>query len=141
MFTDFWHEKLVPLGRLFGHLFVLFLFSGLRDTKKGGPGGPSKLDPFFGRFWSLPGGPQEGSRLHGSSIFTFAAGPKKGSKMGAKMERFGLPNPNYTHFGAPFVRNWCPKSCIAKREGKNASSAHPCGRPGGMRRGNEGKGG
>ena len=63
----------------------------------------------------LPGGPQEGSRLDGSSIFTFAAGPKKGSNMGAKMEPFGLPNPNYTHFGAPFMRNWCPKSCIEKR--------------------------
>ncbi len=41
--------------------------------------------------------------------------PKKGSKMGAKMQRFALPNPNYTHFGAPFVRKWCPKSCIEKR--------------------------
>ncbi len=31
------------------------------------------------------------------------------------MEPFGLPNLNYTHFGPPFVRNWCPKSCIEKR--------------------------
>ena len=37
--------------------------------------------------------------------FHFLAGPKKGSKMGAKMEPFGLPNLNYTRFGAPFVRN------------------------------------
>ncbi len=29
-----------------------------------------------------------------SSILTFTAGPKKGSKMGANMEPFGLPNPN-----------------------------------------------
>ncbi len=25
------------------------------------------------------------------------------------MGPFGLPNPNYTHFGAPFVEKWCPK--------------------------------
>ncbi len=30
------------------------------------------------------------------------------------MEPFGLPNPNYTHFGLPFGRNWGPKSCIEK---------------------------
>ena len=69
-------------------------------------------------FWPILGSarrPQEGSRVHGSSIFTLAAGPKKGSEMGAKMEPFGLPDPNYTHFGAPFVRNWCKKSCIEKR--------------------------
>ena len=99
-----------PSGRLLGHLFGLF-FSGPRDTKKGGPGGPSKIVPFFGRFWGLPGGPQEGSRLHGSSIFTFAARPKKGSKMGAKMKRFGLPNLSYTHFGPPFVRQRCQQNC------------------------------
>ena len=86
-------RKRSPFGGAFGTLFgTFFRVSG--TLKKEGPGGPSKLDPFFGRFWSLPGGPQEGSRLHGSSIFTFAAGPKKRSKMGAKMERFGLPNPN-----------------------------------------------
>ena len=85
------------------------MFFGAPGTlKKGGPGGPSKLDQIFGRFGGLPGGPQEGSRLDGSSTFTFAAGPKKGSKM----ERFGLPNQNYTHFGPPFVRNRGPKSCI-----------------------------
>ncbi len=95
-----------------GHLFGTFFVWSLRDTKKGGLGGPSKLDPFFVRFWGLPGGPQEGSRLDGSSIFTFVAGPKKGSKMGAKMEPFGLPNPNRTYFGAPFGRNRGPKSCI-----------------------------
>ena len=96
-------ESLIPFGRLLGHLFGTFFFSGLRGTKKGGPGGPSKLDPFLDGCWCLPGGSQEGSRVHGSSIFTFSAGPQKGSKMGAKMERFGLPNPSYTHFGAPWV--------------------------------------
>jgi hypothetical protein len=57
-----------------------FFFWSLRDTKKGGPGRPSKIEPFFGRCWGLPGGPQEGSRLDGSSIFTFAAGPKRAPK-------------------------------------------------------------
>ena len=114
VFSDFRHESIVPFGRLLGHLFGTFYFSSLRDTKKGCPGGPSKLDPCLGRFWGLPGGPQEGSRLDGSSIFTFAAGPKKGSKMEPKMEPFGLPNPNYAHFGLPFGRNRGPKSCIKK---------------------------
>ncbi len=63
----------------------------------------------------LPGGPQEGSLSGDSSILTFAAGPQKGSNTEAKIERFGLPNPSYTHFGSPFVRNRCPKSCIEKR--------------------------
>ena len=103
-----------PFWRAFGAPFRHFFWS-LRDTKKGGLGGPSKLDPFFCRFWGLPGGPQEGSRLDGSSIFTFAAGPKKSSKMGAKMEPSGVPNPHYTHFGAPFGRNRGLKSCIEKR--------------------------
>ena len=46
----------------------------------------------------LPGGPQEGSRLGGSSFFTFAAEPKKDSKMGAKMERLGSQSLHYTTF-------------------------------------------
>ncbi len=99
-----------------------FFFWSLRDTKKGGPGRPSKIGPFFGRFWGLPGGPQEGSRLDGSSIFTFAAGPKKGSKMRAKMELFGLPNPHYTHFGASLGRNGCPKRGVKKRLQKTAKN-------------------
>ncbi len=103
-----------PFGEAFGETFSAF-FLGLRDKKKGCLGGPSKTAPFFCRFWDLPGGPQEGSCLHGSSIFIFPARPKKGSNMGGKMERFGHPNPNSTHFGAPFVRNWCQKSCIEKR--------------------------
>ncbi len=57
-----------------------FFFWSLRDTKKGGPGRPSRIGPFFGRCWGLPGGPQEGSRLDGSSIFTFAGGPKRAPK-------------------------------------------------------------
>ncbi len=113
-FERFPDGLVAPLGGLLRHLFGTFFVSGLQDSKKGGLGGASKLDPFFCRLWGLPRGPQEGSRPHGSSIFTFAAGPKKGSKMGAKMEPLGLPNPNYTHFGAPLVRNWCPKSCIEK---------------------------
>ncbi len=51
--------------------------------------------------------------------------PKKGSKMGANMEPFGLPNPNYTHFGPPFLRNWCQKKLIFSRSRKNE--------PGGIR--------
>ena len=42
--------------------------------------------------------------------FPFCSRPKKGSKMGAKMEPFGLQNLNYTRFGAPFGRNWGPKT-------------------------------
>ena len=96
-------------------MFGTSVFSGLRDTKKEGLGARSKLDTLFGGFWGLAGGPQEGSLLHDSSIFTFAAGPKKGSKMGAKMERVGFPNPSYTNFGPPIVRKWCQKNCIEKR--------------------------
>ncbi len=42
--------------------------------------------------------------------FHFCSRPKKGSKMRAKMEPFGLQNLNYTRFGAPFGRNWGPKT-------------------------------
>ncbi len=101
-----------PVWEAFGAQVWLFFCSGLRGTTKGCLRRPSKIVPFFCRFGDLPGGPQEGSRLHGSSIFTFVTGPKKGSKMGAKMDRFGPPNPNYTNFGPPFGRNWGPKSCI-----------------------------
>ncbi len=102
-------------GGLWGPVSAHCFPPGLRDPKQGGPGGPPKLDPFFRRCWGLPGGPQEGSLSGDSSILTFAAGPQKGSNMGAKIERFGHPNPNYTHFGAPFGRNRAPKSCIGKR--------------------------
>ena len=108
-------EKLTHVGELFGHLFGTIFILGLRDAKKGGPGARSKLDLFFDAFRGLPGGPQEGSRLDGSSTFTFAAGAKKGSKMRAKMELFGLPNPHYTHFGAAFGRNGCPKRGVKNR--------------------------
>ncbi len=113
-FERFPDGLVAPFGGLLRHLFGTFFVSGLQDSKKGGLGGASKLDPFFCRLWSLPRGPQEGSRPHGSSIFTFAAGPKKGSKMGAKMEPPGLPNQNYTHFGPPFGINRGPKSWIEK---------------------------
>ncbi len=46
----------------------------------------------------LPGGPQEGSRLDGSSFFTFAAEPKKDSNMGAKMGRLAGQSLHYTTF-------------------------------------------
>ena len=101
--TLFWEAFGPPVRPFFG---------GPLGQQKGVPGGPSKIVAFFDRFWDLPGRPQEGSRLHGSSTFTFAAGSKKGSNMGAKMECFGLPNPNYTNFGVPFGRNRGPKSCI-----------------------------
>ena len=52
----------------------------------------------------LLGEPQEGSRLGGSLIFTFAAEPKKGSKMGAKMERLGSQGRHYTPFCSPMSR-------------------------------------
>ena len=113
--NDF-RAKLPPLLRGFwATCSALLFFSGLRDTKKEGLGARSKLDTLFGGFGGLPAGPQEGSLLHDSSIFTFAAGAKKGSKMRAKMELFGLPNPHYTHFGAPLGRNGCPKRGVKKR--------------------------
>ena len=90
-------KDFLPPGAHFDTFSALF-FRASWILKKRGPGAPSKPDQVFGRFGGLPGGPQEGSRLDGSSIFTFAAGPKKGSKMGAKMEPVGLPNPNYTNF-------------------------------------------
>ena len=94
------------LGLSWSHLGgILGQHTGLLEHILGVNGLSGSWTLRFGRFWDLPRGPQEGSRLHGSSIFTFAAGAEKGSKMGAKMECFGLPNPNYTHFGAPFVRN------------------------------------
>ncbi len=101
--TDFRHEKVSFWDGFWGCFSAHFLFLASGTLKKGCLGGPSKLDPFFSRFWDLPGGPQECSRPHGSSISTFAAGPKKGSKMGANMERFGSPNPNYTAFS---LRCW-----------------------------------
>ena len=70
-----------PGGALWGSFWCMFLETDLRDTEKGGPGARFKLDTLFGGFGGLPAGPQEGSLLHDSSIFTFAAGAKKGSKI------------------------------------------------------------
>ncbi len=52
----------------------------------------------------LPGGPQEGTRLDGSSIFTVVTQPKKGSKKLSKMERFGSQSLHYTPFWSPMYR-------------------------------------
>ncbi len=87
--TDFCDQKESLLGRRLGYLFGTVFFGSLRDTKKGGLGGPSKLDPFFGRIWGLPGGPQEGSRLDGSSIFTLQPDPKRVPKWEPKWSLLG----------------------------------------------------
>ena len=69
---DFRVKNVPLLGGFWGTFLALFSFRLSGTLKKGGPGGPSKLGPSFCRFWGLRGGPQEGSCLHGSSIFTFA---------------------------------------------------------------------
>ena len=71
--------------------------------KRRGLGGLVKLDLFLDRFWG-PGGRQEGSHIDGSSIFTFAAGPRKGSKIGGKMDPCGHPKRHFAHLGLPFAR-------------------------------------
>ena len=57
--------------------------------------------------------------------FHFCSRPKKGSKMGAKMEPFGLQNLNYTRFGAPFGRNWGPKTEKKKGHEKCSKKVTP----------------
>ena len=92
----------LPRGAHFDTVSALFSFRASGTLKKGGPGGPSKLDAFFCPFGGLPGGPQEGSLCSDSSILTFAAGPQKGSKMEPKWSHFGSPRGHYTHFGGNF---------------------------------------
>ena len=89
-FHRFPARKSSPFWGAFGTPFRRMLFFRASGTlKKGGPGGPSKLDPFFCRFWDLPGGPQEGSRLHGSSIFTLQPDPKRAPKWEPKWSLLG----------------------------------------------------
>jgi len=109
------YKKRVSLGSFWGTFSALFSFRPSRIVKKEAPGGPSKPDLFFYRFWGLTGGRQEGSRVSESAIFAFSVGPQFCSKMGAKMERFGLPNPNYTNFWAPWAGIWRPKRSIGNR--------------------------
>ena len=52
----------------------------------------------------LPGGPQEGSRLDGSSFFTFAAKPKKGLQNGSQNGAFGEPKSPLYYFLDDFLR-------------------------------------
>ena len=113
-FRRFSHEPVTPWAALFDTFSERFFFSSFRDTKKGGPGGPPKLDPFFGPFGGLPGGPQEGSLCSDSSILTFAAGPKKGSKMEPKWSHLGSPRGHYTHFWGNFFAQKAP--CWVKFE-------------------------
>ena len=80
-------EKLTLLRGLLGHLFVLFVRASRTHKKVSRRAfGNSTV---FSRFWDLPGGPQEGSRLHGSSTFTFTAGPKKAPKWEPKWSALG----------------------------------------------------
>ncbi len=94
-----------PFGGAFGAPFRHIFFSGLRDTQKGGSWRAFKTRPVFLSIWGSARRASGGFPCTRELNFHFAAGPKKGSKMGAKMEPFGLPDPNYTNFGAPFVRN------------------------------------
>ncbi len=113
-------DSLLPFGELFGHLFGIFLCRASGTVKKGVWEGHSKLDSFFGRFWALPGGPQEGSRPDGSAIFTFASGHKKGSKMGAKMECFELPMRTIREIGAQEAASeiWWYFDCLGRPWGR-----------------------
>ena len=88
-----------PFGGAFGAPFRHIFFRASGTLKKGGPGGPSKLDPFFGRFGDLPGGPQEGSLCSDSSTLTFAAEPKKGSILGAFCRA-------WVYFWRPWLHFW-----------------------------------
>ncbi len=47
--------------------------------------------------------------------FHFCSRTQKGLESGSQNGTFWAPKSDYTHFGAPFVRNWCQKSCIEKR--------------------------
>ena len=56
---------------------TLFHFRPSRTQKKWDPRGHSRKTHFGIDFLGFPKGPQEGSRVHGSSIFTFAAEAEK----------------------------------------------------------------
>ena len=94
-------ELFLPRGAHFDTFSALFSFRASGTLKKGGPGGPSKLDAFLGPFGGLPGGPQEGSLCSDSSILTFAAGSQKGSKMEPKWSVLGSKIPTILILGAP----------------------------------------
>ena len=95
-----------PRGAHFDTFSALFSFRASGTLKKGGPGGPSKLDALFCPFGGLPGGPQEGSLCSDSSILTFAAGPKKGSKIEQKWSVLGSEIPTILILGGPGVFFW-----------------------------------
>ena len=96
-----------------------FFCWSLRDTKKGGPGGPSKIEQFFGRCWGLPGGPQEGSRLDGSSIFTFFR-TQKGLQHGSQNRAFwALKSELYSLWGTIWEKSG-PKNGETKTDRNNA---------------------
>ncbi len=88
------HRRLGSMESHFGDLSVTFFETGLLfvfcsllfgNTEK-----VSQKDSQKG----LPGGPQEGSRLDGSAIFTFAAGLQNGSQNGT----FGEPRSSLYSF-------------------------------------------
>ena len=88
-FYRFSDETVVPFGGLLGTFSALLFCSSLRDTKKGGLGRPSKLDPFF---WSIlvsarraSGGFPSRRQLN----FHFAAGPKRAPKWEPKWSLLG----------------------------------------------------
>ncbi len=100
-------EKLTLLRGLLGHLFVLFVRAS-RTHKKVSRRAFGNSTVFF----SLLGSARRASGGFPSTRelnFHFYSRTQKGSKMGTNMERFGLPNPNYTHFGPPFGRSRGPE--------------------------------
>ena len=64
--------------------FLFWVFGTLKRCLGG-----AKLDSLFVDFVVSPAGPQDGSRLRGSSILTVAAGLAKGGKKLSKMSLFG----------------------------------------------------
>ncbi len=133
-------ENRVPLWGSFWTPFRHFFFRGPPGHKKRVSGRAFETRPVFWSLLESARRPSGGFPSRREINVHFCSRPKKGSKMGAKMERFGLPNPNYTRFGAPWARNWCPKNCVEKKEGKNELVRHPWGRPGGMCGGSGGEG-
>ncbi len=66
---------------------------------------------FFVDFGVCPEGLRRVPVDMGAQVLLFQPDKAKNkNKMGAKMERFGFPNPNYSNFGTPILEAWgCQK--------------------------------
>ena len=112
--TDFWAKEYILLDSCLGTFSALFFVRAFGTLKKEVQEGLQNETRFLVDFGVCP----EGLRrvpVYTGAQFSLCSRTQKGLQNGSQNGAFWAPKSELYSLWAPFVRNWCPKSCIEKR--------------------------